>query len=117
MNRQDTKITAMAFRCRADAALGFENVDEGSKRVSGYTHTDLVEAGQVCLPDLIQQGERDHVRQQIQDGINRQGSFAVQFSMLTKDKTVVEGILIGKGIFSTPLIMTGIEGYIIRMQE
>lgn len=107
----------MAFRCKADAALGFEYVDEGSRHVTGYTQTDLVEAGQVCLPDLIQQGEREQVRQQIQDGINREGSFAVQFSMVTKDKTVVEGILIGKGIFPKPLMISGIEGYIVRMQE
>jgi hypothetical protein len=117
MNWQDKKITAMAFRCKADSKLGFEHVDEGSKRVTGYTPTDLVEAGQASLPDLIQEKERDHIRQQIQDGLNRQGSFAVQFNLLTKEKNVVEGILIGKGIFSTPLVISGIEGYIIRMQE
>lgn len=107
----------MAFRCKADSLLAFEHVDEGSKRVTGYTPTDLVEAGQVSLPDLIQEKERDHVREQVQDGLNRQGSFAVQFNLITKEKNVVEGILIGKGIFTTPLKLTGIEGYIIRMQE
>ncbi len=117
MNRQNRKITAMAFRCRADAALGFEYVDEGSKRVVGYAPTDLVETGLVSLPDLIQQVCREEMRSQIQDGINRQGSFAVSCNLLTKDKEIVEGIVIGKGIFTSPLTLTGIEGYIIRLQE
>jgi hypothetical protein len=117
MNPQDKKITAMAFRCRAEAALGFEHVDEASKRVTEYTHADLVEAGLVCLPDLILESERDQVRQQIQDGINRQGTFAVSFTMLTKDRSQVDALLVGEGIFSSPLKLTGIEGYIVRMQE
>ncbi|MDD1729961.1 MAG: sensor histidine kinase [Methanospirillum sp.] len=106
----------MAFRCRADAALGFEHVDEGSKRVTGYTHADLVETGMICLPDLVAPAGRDAVRRQIQDAINRQGSFAIPFSMLTKDRTQTDGLLIGQGMYSGPLTITGIEGYILRMQ-
>jgi len=117
MNQQDTKFTAMAFRCRADAALGFEYVNEGSKRVVGYTKTDLVESGRVCLPDLIQTAWRETVRKQIQDGIDRQGLFVILFGLLSKDKTGAEGILIGKGIFADPLTITGIEGFIIGMDN
>jgi len=117
MNSQNTKITAMAFRCRADAALGFEHVDEGSIRVTGYTEAELVQTGLINLPDLIQPSLREEVRSQIQDGINRQGSFAVSFSLITKDKTVAQAILVGNGVFKTPLTISAIEGYIIRMQE
>lgn len=116
MISQDTKIAGMAFRCRADAALGFEWVDEGSKRVTGYNHADLVETGQKCLPDLIQPSGRDEVRGLIQDGINRVGTFAIPFGIFTKDRSPAEGILIGRGIFSSPLSLTAIEGYILRMQ-
>jgi PAS domain S-box-containing protein len=117
MNQQDTKFTTMAFRCRADAALGFEYANEGSERVVGYTKTDLVESGRVCLPDLIQPAWRETVRKQIQDGIDRQGLFVILFGLLSKDKTGAEGILIGTGIFDSPLTITGIEGFIIKMDN
>lgn len=116
MNSQDAQIAGMSFRCRADAALGFECVDEGSKRVTGYTHTELVETGQICLPDLVQPADRETVRRLIQDGINRLGTFAIPFGILTKDRSPADGILIGRGIFTNPLNITGIEGYILKMQ-
>lgn len=116
MNSQDAQIAGMAFKCRADAALGFEWVDEGSKRVTGYTHTELVETGKIALPDLVQPAGRENVRKMIQDGINRLGSFAVPFGILTKERVPAEGMLIGKGVFSGPLTLTGIEGYLLRMQ-
>lgn len=117
MNLQDAQIAGMAFRCRADAALGFEYVDEGSKRVTGYNHAELVETGLITLPDLIQPAGREDVRRMIQDGINRRGTFAVPFGIFTKDRTPADGILIGKGIFSGPLELKAIEGYILRTQS
>lgn len=116
MNSQDAQIAGMAFKCRADATLGFEWVDEGAKRVTGYTHTELVETGKIALPDLVQPAGRENVRKMIQDGINRLGTFAVPFGILTKERVPAEGILIGKGIFAGPLTLTGIEGYLLRMQ-
>ena len=116
MNRQDAQIAGMAFRCRADAALGFEYVDEGSKRVSGYNQAELVETGLITLPDLIQPAGRDDVRRMIQDGITRRGTFTVPFGIFTKDRSPAEGLLIGKGVFNGPLDLTAIEGYILRMQ-
>ena len=115
MSHQDAQIAGMAFRCRSDATLGFLSVDDGSKRVTGYNHAELVETGMITLPDLIQPDQREAVRKTIQDGINRRGAFAARFAIFTRDRTPATGILIGKGIFSGPLEMTAIEGYIIRM--
>ncbi|MFH0967738.1 MAG: PAS domain S-box protein [Methanobacteriota archaeon] len=116
MNYHDAKISGMAFRCRADAALGFEYVDEGSIRVTGYNEAELVQTGLINLPDLIHPAGREEVRRLIQDSITRRGSFAVPFEILTKDRIPVEGILIGRGIFADPLNLTAIEGYLLRMQ-
>ena len=106
----------MAFRCRVDAALGFEYVDEGSKRVTGYNEVELVETRQIALPDLVHPAGREEVRRLIQDGITRRGTFAIPFEILTKDRIPAEGILIGKGIFTSPLNLTAIEGYLLRME-
>jgi len=106
----------MAFRCRADAALRFEYVDEGSRRVTGYSEAELVDTGLVCLPDLIQPVVRDEARKQIQDGITRRGTFAVPLTIFTKDRTPAQGIIVGKGIFAGPLSLTAIEGYILRTE-
>ncbi|PKL58764.1 MAG: hypothetical protein CVV33_10310 [Methanomicrobiales archaeon HGW-Methanomicrobiales-4] len=116
MNHHDAKISGMTFRCRADAALGFEYVDEGSKRVTGYNEAELVETGLINLPDLIHPAGREEARRLIQDGITRRGTFAVPFGILTKDRSPAEGILIGRGIFADPLNLTSIEGYLLRMQ-
>ena len=116
MNYHDTKIEGMAFRCRADSALGFEFVDERSKLVTGYNSVELVETGLLALPDLIPPADRGEVRHLIQNGITRRGSFAIPFELFTKDRNPAEGILIGKGIFSGPLNLTAIEGYILRIQ-
>lgn len=116
MTIQDTYLTGMTFRCRVDAALSFTYADEGSRRVSGYSEAELVETGIISLPDLIQPAVRDDVRKQIQDGISRRGTFALPIPLFTKDRSPADGILIGKGIFTGPLTLTSIEGYIIRLQ-
>jgi PAS domain S-box-containing protein len=70
----------------------------------------------ICLPDLVQPAGRETVRKLIQDGINRLGTFAIPFGILTKDRSPADGILIGRGIFTNPMNITGIEGYILKMQ-
>jgi PAS domain-containing protein len=114
MNHHDTNIAGMAFRCRADATLGFEFVDEGSRKVTGYDQAELVETGLINLPDLVQPAEREDVRKLIQDGINRRAPFVVRFGIYMKDRSMAEGILIGRGTFASPLTLTSIEGYMLR---
>ncbi|HWQ65937.1 MAG TPA: PAS domain S-box protein [Methanospirillum sp.] len=114
---ENIQSTGMAFRCRADAALSFESVDLGSKRVCGYISSELVETGMISLPDLIQPEERETVRKQIQDSIARKGVFAIPFGLQGKDHRQTRGVLVGKGIFGGPLSLKGIEGYIVRLHD
>jgi PAS domain S-box-containing protein len=117
MNIQDANIAGMAYRCRADAALSFEYVDGSSKQIVGYNEAELVETGIISLPDLIQPSIRDDVRRLIQEGISRRGTFTIPVILFTKDRTPADGILIGKGNFTSPLTLSTIEGYILRIQE
>jgi PAS domain S-box-containing protein len=117
MDNHDVQITGMAFRCRADAALTFEYADGNSRQVTGYNEADLVDTGQINLPDLIQPSFRNEVRRHIQEGLSKRGTFALQAPLFLKSKIPADGILIGKGIFESPLNLTGIEGYLLRLQS
>ncbi|MDD1724047.1 MAG: PAS domain-containing protein [Methanospirillum sp.] len=112
---KDSAITAMMFRCRADAQLSFESVDEGSRTVCGYTRSELVDTGLLTLLDLVQPEERELVRNRIQAGISGKKSFVVHTRLKTKDQKETAGIMVGSGSFTNPLSLTSIEGYIISL--
>ncbi len=103
------------FRVKADVSLSFTHVDLGSRDVCGYAPAELIETGHITLLDLIHAEERDMVRRTIQAALDEKRSFGISIRLQVKDRSFVEGILIGNGVFLSPLSLTGIEGYIIRL--
>lgn len=113
---KNATITAMMFRCKADAQLSFLSVGEGSRTVCGYTGSELVDTGLLTLLDLVQPDEREKVRNRIQEGISERRPFATRTRLKTKEGQDTPGIMVGSGSFTNPLSLTSIEGYIISME-
>ena len=107
----------MMFRCRSDAALSITYADEGAVEVCGYTPSELADTGLIVLSDLIHPDDRDLVRSKMQAGISEKRSFIVRYRLVQKDRTNTDVIMTGSGIFRDPLKLTGIEGYIIRINS
>jgi len=105
----------MMFRCRSDAALSFTYADDGAEAVTGYTPSELVDTGLIFLPDLIHPEDRDSVRSRMQGGISDKKSFIALCRLMDKERKYSDGIIIGTALFRGALTLTGLEGYIIRI--
>ena len=106
----------MTFRCRTDGSLTIEDVDSGSKSVTGYFKTELTETRAYSLMDLVHPEDREKVRKHMQDGLSAGNTFASPFRILRKDQTDTPGVVVGKGFCPTQLTMTSIEGYIALIE-
>ncbi len=60
-------------------------VSEGSTELSGYAPAALLE-GQPCWGDLIHPEDREAVWQSVQDAIQRETRFEIQYRLATRDK-------------------------------
>ncbi|OQA53050.1 MAG: nitrate/nitrite sensor protein NarQ [Euryarchaeota archaeon ADurb.Bin294] len=108
-------IAGMMFRANVDVGLSITYADGGAREVCGYTPHELVETGHISLPDLIQPEEREKVRKTIQEGLDNKRSFIIYTGLHVKDRSKAEGIIVGSGVFNSPLSLSGLEGYIIRI--
>jgi hypothetical protein len=109
------QVSGMMYKCKPDVALSFTYVDNGAEEVSGYTPSELIDTGQISLPDLIHPEDRDRVRGSMQAGITEKRSFIIPCRLQEKKGSFLEGIILGAGIFKGTLTLTGLEGYIIRI--
>lgn len=77
-------LPGMAYRCRNHPDWPMQFVSEGSIALTGYTPEVLVN-GQPVWGDLIHSGDRQQVWQSVQDALQQDEPFEIQYRIVTRD--------------------------------
>ena len=110
-------IPGMAYRCANDGQWTMEFVSAGSRLLTGYQPSDLIDNAVVSYADLIHPEDRERVWETIQSSLRTRHPFQMTYRILPAygpEKWVWEQ---GSGIFDDDEHFVAIEGLIIDITE
>ena len=117
LNNLMTNLPGMAYRCLNDKAWPMVFVSQGCLELTGYESGDLLRDGKISYRDLIHRDDKDRVRKQMQENIDKKQSFQLVYRIRTstgKEKWVWDQ---GVGIFSPVDGLLAAEGFITDITE
>lgn len=112
-----SNLPGMVYRCRNDESYTMEFVSEGGRELTGYPPEALVGNRDRSYADLIHPDDRARVWQTVQDALQAQAPFIIEYRLRAAngcEKWVWER---GQGIFSTTGELQALEGFISDMTE
>lgn len=110
-------LPGMAYRCRNDRDWTMEFVSDGCRALTGYFPEDLVGNKAISYAEVIHPEDREHVWQQVQDGLVSKGPFELEYRIRTvygSERWVWEQ---GRGIFDKDGKLLAMEGFISDITE
>lgn len=106
-----SNLPGMAYRCRNDPDWTMEFVSEGCHDLTGYQPEDLVASREISFADLIEEGDREAVWNDVQAALTGKEPFQFVYRITCatgKRKWVWEQ---GRGIFSETGELIALEGF------
>lgn len=80
-------LPGMAYRCRNDPDWSMQFVSQGSEALSGYTPMELIDANP-HWGDVIHAEDREGVWNAVQDGLQFDGYFEIQYRIVKRDQQI-----------------------------
>ncbi len=111
-----SNLPGMAYRCRNDRDWSMEFVSQGSRELTGYSPEELTAGGAVVYGDLIRPDDKDAVWEQVQDAIQADQPFHLQYRIETPagEKWVQEQ---GQAVKDGQGRVLALEGFITDITE
>jgi len=109
-------LPGMAYRCLNDSYWTMLFVSDGCLELTGYSARDLIENRTVSYADLVRPEERDRVWNKVQQGLEQNGNFEVEYKIITaggEEKHVWEQ---GTGVYQNERLAF-LEGFINDITE
>jgi PAS domain S-box-containing protein len=85
LNTLLANLPGMAYRCANDPDWTMEFVSEGVQALTGYTHKDLIGRNGVRYASLIHPADRRHVWTKIQEALEQDRAFTLEYRIQTRD--------------------------------
>ena len=107
-----SNLPGMVYRCRNDRNWSMEFVSEGCFDLTGYPSPSLIGNRDIAFGQLIHPDDRDKVRSEIQQQLNKKRPFRLTYRISTatgEEKWVWEQ---GRGVFSPEGSLVHLEGFI-----
>jgi PAS domain S-box-containing protein len=79
-------LPGLAYRCLNDSDWTMLFLSQGCKTLTGYQPSDLLFNEQMSYNDLIHPNDRDTVRKAIEQAIEKQSPFTIEYRIITRDK-------------------------------
>ena len=81
-------LPGMAYRCRVDEQWTLEFASEGCIQLTGYRPVDLIENRVLSFVDLVYPGDRTRVQNEIEERLERDDHFIIEYQIVCADATV-----------------------------
>jgi len=111
-----SNIPGAVFKCKYDKDWTMEFISDGVKQLSGYAANELVHNKVLSFQNLMHQGDRARIWEEVQLATNTQDNYLVEYRIITKDGKIKwvweQGRIVKNGDFSESL-----EGVIIDITE
>ncbi|MCK5879924.1 MAG: response regulator, partial [Holophagae bacterium] len=78
-------LPGISYRCLIDENWTMLYISEGSKSLTGYQPSELVNNKTLSYNDLILPADRDHVRQTVQEAIEENRPFTIEYRITDKE--------------------------------
>jgi PAS domain S-box-containing protein len=109
-------LPGMAYRCRDDRDRTMEFVSKGCQALTGYAASDLIDDAAVSFMDLVHPYDREYVRQNVRQQLDRRMPFYLVYRMVPcggGEKFVWEQ---GVGVYEDGHVVA-IEGFIADITD
>ena len=80
-----SNLPGMAYRCDCSPEWTMRFVSEGCYDLTGYRRNELMDDAKVTYSDLIHPDDRDMVWREVQDAINENRHFTLQYRIITAE--------------------------------
>lgn len=117
LNSLMTNLPGMAYRCLNDGNWSMVFVSGGSLDLTGYEPGDLLQNGNISYSDLIHREDRDRVRAEFQENVDKKQPFRMIYRIQTaagEEKWVWDQGIV---IFSSADGLIAVEGFITDITE
>ncbi|MGQ1889264.1 PAS domain S-box protein [Thermophagus sp. OGC60D27] len=110
-------LPGMAFRCENSPSWDMKYVSKGSEELTGYKPEELIRNPEISFSDLIAEDDKNRVWETVQNAIQKNESYQVEYRIITKEgrkKWVWEK---GEAVFLADRSIDVIEGFITDISE
>jgi len=107
----------MAYKCENDGNWTMRFVSDGCKVLTGYAPGDIVDNSLVSYGDLILDEDRQFVREEVQESLEDQQSFDLEYRIKTKKGNIKWVWERGRGLFDEDGELEIIQGLISDVTE
>lgn len=107
-----SNLPGMAYRCKNDRHRTMTFVSDGSKELTGYHPSDLIEDGKITYLQLIHKDDQKMVMKKIQSALSEKNPYQLTYRVRSaedEEKWVWEK---GSGVFSPEGELLALEGFI-----
>ncbi len=80
-------LPGIAYRCLYDSDWTMLYLSDGCEALTGYRPAELIDNRTLAYNDLIVLDDREHVSREIQNAVNENRPFTVEYRILDKNKT------------------------------
>lgn len=106
-------LPGMAFRCLNDAEWSMLFISEGCVDLTGYQVADLIDNTELSYNDLILEEDRQRVREDINDAVQRHTQYQIEYRIICKDGKIKSVWEKGNGVYDRDRNPTFLDGFII----
>lgn len=112
-----SSLPGIAYRCRNDRSRTMEFVSRGSRDLTGYWPSELIENRMVAFGELVHPDDRNRVWEEVQEALREQKPFQLVYRIATarrEERWVWEQ---GRGVYDSGENLEALEGFITDITE
>ncbi len=94
-----SRLPGMVYRCLNDPQYTMLEVSSGALELTGYPSAALVNNQQLAFADIIHGDDRELVREGVRLGLEKQGSFNLEYRIITAEGKVKDVWEHGEGVY------------------
>ncbi len=110
-------LHGFAYRCLNDEQWSMTYLSSGFERITGYATTDVLHNNKLAFVDLMLETDREYVKKEIQESLERKKNFQVNYQIRRADNTIGFVLEQGVGIFDEKGEIIALEGYVADITE
>ncbi len=105
-------LQGMAYRCKNDENWTMQFISDAVENITGYSANEIIDNKEISYNDITHPNDRAYIRSNIAQAIRKEGHFAIEYRIITKNNEVKWVWEQGIGIKDKNNELVFIEGYI-----
>lgn len=106
-----SNLNGIVYRCLYDDKWTMQFISQGVEKITGYLPKELINNSHIAFSDIIHDDDREMVKNMIQDALNKQQSFQLEYRIIKKSGQILWVTEYGQGILEDNKIQH-LEGFI-----